>query len=71
MGEELGPYLNSLNQVKVPQRVIEDLGLQTREPVFFYKTPEGYWRLRTKDELLDLMAAMEEGENDDSHSAGY
>jgi hypothetical protein len=59
-GEQIGPYLNSLNQITLPQRVIDDLGLSRREPVFFYKTLDGCWQLRTKAELLALMEAGEE-----------
>ncbi len=34
IGEDLGPYLNSRQQVRIPQRVIDDLGLRHREPIF-------------------------------------
>lgn len=60
IGEELGPYLNSRQQVKVPQRVIDDLGLRHREPVFFYKAEDGRWYIRTKAEVLALMEPGEE-----------
>ena len=73
-GEQMGPYLNSLNQVTLPQRVIDDLGLRRREPVFFHQTAGGYWRLRTKAESLALMEAGEEydvePDTGDADSAG-
>lgn len=73
-GEQMGPYLNSLNQVTLPQQVIDDLGLRRREPVFFYKAPDGHWRLRTKAEVLALMEDGEEydvePDADDGDSAG-
>ncbi len=58
--EDLGPYLNSRQQVKIPQRVIDDLGLRHREPVFFYKAEDGRWCIRTKSEVLALMEPREE-----------
>lgn len=58
-GEELGPYLTPQNQITVPQRVIDDLGLKTYEPVFFVKE-ELYWRLCTKEELLARMQTEEQ-----------
>ncbi len=70
-GEELGPHLNSLGQIRLPDRVVADLGLQRRDPVFFSKTHEGYWRLRTRAEVLsDLKVAEEEAEYDTENSAG-
>ncbi len=68
-GEDLGPYLNSRGQIKLPQRVIDDLNLAPREPVFFYQDEDGHWRLRTKDELLALMETTEsetEATNEDA-----
>ncbi len=59
-GEDLGPYLNSRQQVKIPQRVIADLGLRHREPVFFYKAEDGRWYIRTKAEVLALLEPGEE-----------
>ncbi|NMC77986.1 MAG: AAA family ATPase [Chloroflexi bacterium] len=58
-GEELGPYLNPQNQITVPQRVIDDLGLKTYEPVFFIKG-DPHWRLCTKEELLARMQTEEQ-----------
>lgn len=59
-GEDLGPYLNSRQQVRIPQRVIDDLHLRHREPVFFYKAEDGRWYIRTKAEVLALMEPGEE-----------
>lgn len=59
VGEDLGPYLNAQGQITLPQRVIEDLGLHPYEPVFFVREGE-YWRLRTKEEILQLMEAEEQ-----------
>jgi len=66
VGEELGPHLNSLGQIRLPERVVADLGLQRRDPVFFFKTPEGHWQLRTRAELLALMETAEAEDVDDS-----
>ena len=59
-GEEMGPYLNSRNQITLPQRVIDDLNLTHLQPVFFFKDANGRWALRTKQELLDLMKDEDE-----------
>ncbi len=70
-GEELGPHLNSLGQIQLPERVVADLGLQRRDPVFFSKTREGYWRLRTRAEILASQGVAEEGiEYDAENSSG-
>lgn len=66
-GEELGPYLNPQKQITLPQRVIDDLGVQTYEPVFFVK--EGaHWRLCTKGELLARMQSEEQSYADQENS---
>ena len=70
IGEDLGPYLNSAGQVKLPQRVIDDLGLGIREPVFFYKSDTGHWRLRTKEELVALMKISEKEAEGNGDRAG-
>lgn len=60
VGEELGSHLNSLGQIQLPERVVTDMALQRRDPVFFSKTPEGYWRLRTRAEILAGRSVAEE-----------
>lgn len=67
-GEELGPYLNPQGQITLPQRVIKDLGVCPYEPVFFVREGE-YWRLRTKQEIIQLAEAAKEQASDNSESS--
>lgn len=51
-GPDTGARVNSLNQVKLYDRLMEDLALQRGDLVFFLKNENGRWEIRPEAEVL-------------------
>ncbi len=52
VGSQTGARLNSFNQVKLYEGLIEDLGLQRGNLVLFTKNPQtGHWEIRPEEEI--------------------
>lgn len=51
-GPDTGARVNSLNQVKLYDRLMEDLALQRGDLVFFLKNENGRWEIRPETDVL-------------------
>lgn len=60
-GPESGARLNSLNQVKLYEGVIQDLGLQRGDLVIFVRNEAGRWELRAANEVAQELQAVTNG----------
>ncbi len=60
-GPDTGARLNSMNQVKLYEGVISDLGLKRGDLVVFVPTDDGRWEIRSGEELADEFHAITNG----------
>lgn len=51
-GPDTGARLNSLNQVKLYQGLIDDLGLKWGDAVYFLRNEAGRWEIRPENEVV-------------------
>jgi len=58
IGEEEGARLNSLNQIKLYDGVIKDLGLRRGNLVLFVKNEAGRWELRPEGEIVQELEVV-------------
>jgi hypothetical protein len=64
MGEQLKQRLNSQNQITLYREVIEDLGLECGDMVYFNKDAQGRWGLYTETEALNQLREAWEDDGD-------
>jgi predicted ATPase len=60
-GPDTGARLNSMNQVKLYEGVISDLGLKRGDLVVFVPTDDGRWEIRSGEALADELHAVTNG----------
>ena len=60
-GPDTGARLNSMNQVKLYEGVISDLGLKRGDLVVFVPTNDGRWEIRSGEALADEFHAVTNG----------
>ncbi|MCI0564184.1 MAG: hypothetical protein MN733_37390, partial [Nitrososphaera sp.] len=60
VGEETGTRLNSLNQVKLYNGVMEDLGLERGDLVLFAKNEAGRWEIRSEKDIVQELETISE-----------
>ena len=58
IGQETGARLNSLNQVKLYDGVIQDLKLQRGDMVIFTKNEAGRWEIRPESEIVEELETV-------------
>lgn len=64
VGPDIGAQLNSFNQVRLYDGVIEDLGLQRGDLVVFTKNEAGHWEIRPEHEIIqELETVFNDEEN--------
>ncbi len=62
IGPDTGARINSLNQVKLYDRLIEDLGLQRGDLVIFVQNDQGHWEIRPAKEIAQQLATVFNGQ---------
>ncbi len=62
VGPETGARLNSLDQVKLYDGVIKDLGLERGDLVLFVKNEAGRWEIRPEAEIIQELDAIFDSE---------
>ncbi len=60
VGPETGARLNSLNQVKLYDGVMKDLGLQRGDLVLFTKNQAGRWEIRPEHEIIHELETVQD-----------
>lgn len=60
-GPDTGARLNSMNQVKLYEGVINDLGLQRGDLVVFVPNDQGHWEIRSGEKLADEFRSVTNG----------
>nr|HRW11437.1 hypothetical protein [Caldilineaceae bacterium] len=63
-GPDTGARLNSMNQVKLYEGVIEDLGLQRGDLVIFARNDAGRWEVHSGRELANELQQITNGKVD-------
>jgi len=60
-GEDTGARLNSQNQVKLYDGLIDDMNLKRGDLLFFIQNEQGRWEIQHEDEVAEKLAAAFDG----------